>query len=243
LDKDKRSGEKGGAFSKRQARHRAPEGLEIEAGFKIWLAFLRHHLGNSYAWDRNFANDLERVESIDEETALLLKIAVEWSAEDFYSARTRANPDFTKGSEHFVTRYFEGSSPRVVKATIPGKYGRHEYSPSIYLNSWRLFQQFVPALNIRVHGVLVQPTADPQKPLPSLVTSMQYIEGGHPRAQQIRKYMETRGWVEFTDQSETQDYLHEVSRQVIRDAHPGNWIKKTGTAELIPIDISIEQRR
>ena len=243
MDKDKRSGGKGGAFSKRQARHSAPEGLEIEAGFQIWLAFLRDHFGRSYAWDRDFATDLERVDVIDGETSLLLKIAPKWSAEEFYAARTAANPDYTKGSEHFVTRYFEGASPRVVKATIPGKYGRHEYSPSIYLNSWRLFQQFVPALNIRVHGILVQPTVGQGNPLPSLVTSMQYIEGGHPRAQQIQKYMETRGWVEFTDQSETQDYLHKASRQIIRDAHPGNWIKKRGTTELIPIDISIEQFR
>ena len=243
MDKDKRGGRKGGAFSERQARQRTPEGLEIEASFKIWLAFLRKHLGNSYAWDRDFESDLDRINAIDKETSLLIKIAPQWSAEEFYSARTAANPDYTKGSEHFVTRYFDGASPRVVKATIPGKYGRHEYSPSIYLNSWRLFQHFVPALNIRVHGILVQPTVGREKPLPSLVTSMQYIEGGHPRAQQIRKYMETRGWVEFTDQSETQDYRHQGSHQIIRDAHPGNWIKKSGTAELIPIDISIEQLR
>jgi hypothetical protein len=243
LDENKRSRHKGSAVRKGQAGHRAAEGLEIEAGFKIWLSFLRDHLGSSYAWDRNFTSDLDRINVIDEETSLLIKIAPEWSAEEFYSARTAENPDYTKGSEHFVTRYFDGASPRVMKATLPGKYGRHEYSPSIYLNSWLLFQQLVPALNIRVHGILVQPTLGQKKPLPSVVTSMQYIEGGHPRAQQIRKYMETRGWVEFTDQSETQDYLHQGSRQIIRDAHPGNWIKKSGTTELIPIDISIEQFR
>jgi hypothetical protein len=130
LDKNKRGGGEGGAFSKRQTRHSSAEGLEIEAGFEIWLVFLRNHLGGSYAWDRDFANDLEQVEAIDQETALLLKIGPEWSAEDFYSSRTRANPDFTKGSEHFVTRYFEGSSPRVVKATIPGKYGGTNILPA-----------------------------------------------------------------------------------------------------------------
>ncbi len=79
-------------------------------------------------------------------------------------------PDATKGSEHYVTRYLEGASPRVVKATIPGKYGRHKYSPSVYLNSWRLFQQFLPALDIRVHGTLVQPVRGRNTPLPSIVT-------------------------------------------------------------------------
>ena len=70
---------------------------------------------------------------------------------------------------------------------------------------------------------------------------MQYIEGGHPKASQIGNYMESRGWLEHADESETQDYVHKESRQIIRDAHPGNWIKQKGTAELIPVDISIEQ--
>jgi hypothetical protein len=241
LDKNKRSGGKSGAFGERQARQRPPQGLEIETGFAKWLAFARDHFGSAYAWDRAFASDLERVEVIDRETALLAKIAPAWSAEEFYSACTAANPDFTKGSEHYVTRYFDGASPRVVKATIPGKYGRHEYSPSIYLNSWRLFQQFVPALDIRVHGVLIQPTMGIAGALPSLVTSMQYIEGGHPSPRQIGQYMSARGWLEHDDESETQDYVDKSSRQIIRDAHPGNWVKQRGAAELIPVDISIEQ--
>jgi hypothetical protein len=193
LEENKRGSGQSGSVSKWQARQRTPAGLEIETGFEVWLAFVRQHLGSSYAWDRPYTSDLEQVNAIDGETALLLKIAPEWSAEEFYSACVTADPDFTKGSEHYVTRYFEGTSPRVVKATIPGKYGRHEYSPSIYLNSWRLFQRFVPALDIRVHGVLVQPTSGSEKPRPSIVTSMQYIEGGHPRASQIGKYMESRG--------------------------------------------------
>nr|MBA3353921.1 hypothetical protein [Blastocatellia bacterium] len=199
------------------------------------------HFGRSNSWNGPFANDLERINAIDKETTLLLQIAPEWSAEEFYLAQTSADADATRGSEHYVTRYVEEVSPRVVKATIPGKYGRHEYSPSVYLNSWRLFQQFLPALDIRVHGILVQPVKGRETPLPSIVTSMQYIEGGHPSAHQIGIYMKARGWLEHTDQSETQDYVQEESRQIIRDAHPGNWIKQRGTAELIPVDISIEE--
>lgn len=55
-------------------------------------------------WDRDFESDLDRINAIDKETSLLIKIAPQWSAEEFYSARTAANPDYTKGSEHFVTR-------------------------------------------------------------------------------------------------------------------------------------------
>ena len=240
MEEDQRSDSQGRPHRTRQGRSVAPAGLEVEAAFEVWLAFLRQHLGGSYAWDRAHTSDLEQVNAIDAETELLLNIAPEWSAEEFYSARVTADPDFAKGSEHYVTRYFEGESPRVMKATIPGKYGRHEYSPSVYLNSWRLFQRFVPALAIRAHGILVQPRPS-QTPLPSIVTSMQYIEGGHPKPAQIGKYMRSRGWAEHTDRSETQDYIHPELRQIIRDAHPGNWIKQTGTTELIPVDISIEQ--
>lgn len=240
MDENKRSSAKGSAVRKREKRQRAPAGLEVEAGFEKWITFVRKHLGRSYSWNGPFANALERVNAIDKEAALLLKIAPQWSAEEFYLACTAANADVTKGSEHYVTRYLEGSSPRVVKATIPGKYGRHEYSPSVYLNSWRLFQQFLPALEIRIHGVLAQPVKGQNGLRPSIVTSMQYIEGGHPSARQIGAYMKSRGWSEHTDWSETQDYIHAESRQIIRDAHPGNWIKQRGTAELMPVDISIE---
>ena len=65
----------------------------------------------------------KRVNAIDKETALLVEIAPEWSAEAFYLQCTAANPDITKGSEHYVTRYLDGPSPRVVKATIPGGMG------------------------------------------------------------------------------------------------------------------------
>ena len=123
MEEDKRSSHQGGSLSKGKARQCTSAGLEIEAGFEVWLAFVRQHLGSSYAWDRSFPSDLEQVNAIDTETSLLLKIAPEWSAEEFYSACVTADPDFTKGSEHYVTRYFEGASPRVVKATIPGNTG------------------------------------------------------------------------------------------------------------------------
>lgn len=133
MEKDKRGSGKGGPISSRSRRKNPPEGLEVEAGFEKWLAFLREHLGSAYSWDRPYASDLEKVEAIEAETGVLLQIAPDWSAEEFYSIRVAADPDFAKGSEHYVTRYLADGSPRVMKATIPGKYGRHEYSPSVYL--------------------------------------------------------------------------------------------------------------
>ena len=46
--------------------------MEIEAGFEVWLAFLRQHFGSSYAWDRAFKSDLEQVNAIDAEADCLV---------------------------------------------------------------------------------------------------------------------------------------------------------------------------
>jgi hypothetical protein len=241
LDEDKRSRAKGRPLRKRETQQRPPEGLEIKAAFEKWLAFTREHFRCPYSWDGPFATDLEKISAIDSETALLVQIAPQWSAEAFYSVKIGPDADVTKGSEHYVTRYLEGDSPRVVKATIPGKYGRHEYSPSLYLNSWRLFQQFLPALDIRVHGILVQPVQGRDTPLPSIVTSMDYIEGGHPSARQIGKYMKARAGSSTLTRVKRRITSTTNHARLSRDAHPGNWIKQRGTAELMPVDISIEQ--
>jgi len=74
LAKKKRGSDQSGSFGKRKIRQRPSTGLEIEAGFEVWLAFLRQHLGSSYAWDRAFQSDLEQVNAINAETALLLQI-------------------------------------------------------------------------------------------------------------------------------------------------------------------------
>jgi len=83
LEENKRSRSEGSQIVKRKERQRSPSGLEIEAGFEKWIAYVREHLGRSYSWDGPFTNDLARVEAIDAETALLLKIAPDWSAEKF----------------------------------------------------------------------------------------------------------------------------------------------------------------
>jgi len=102
LDEDKRSREKGRQFRQRETRQRPPEGLEIKAAFEKWLAFACEHFGCPYSWDGPFATDLEQINAIDAETALLLKIAPQWSAEAFYSVKIGPDADVTKGSEHYV---------------------------------------------------------------------------------------------------------------------------------------------
>jgi len=121
-----------------------------------------------------------------------------------------------------------------LKATIPGKYGRYEYSPSIYLDSLCMVQRLVMALDIRMHGVMNTPNG------PSIITSMHYIPGRHPRPAEIAAYLRKLGWREYYDGSPTLDFINEELRQVIRDGHANNWVCQKGSGAMVPIDISIE---
>ena len=212
------------------------EGLAIEAGLQRWLAIARNAGRNPETRAHSFASDLERAEEIEAEERLLVAVAPEWSAARFFDEHTTGMRDFTKGSEHYVVRYRASEKNRVLKATIPGKFGRYEYTPTIYLNSLRLLNEFVPALDIRIHGIRV--AADSR---PSIVSSMQYIKGKHPHPKQIETYLFRLGWEHFDDRSETLDFRHKQSGQIIRDAHPRNWVYQASSESMVPIDISIEE--
>jgi hypothetical protein len=85
------------------------------------------------------------------------------------------------------------------------------------LNSLRLVQSLVPVLDLRLHGVLS--TAEG----PSIVTSMSYIPGRHPRPSEVANYLHETGWHEYCDGSQTLDYINAGLRQIIRDGHANNW--------------------
>jgi len=98
-----------------------------------------------------------------------------------------------------------------------------------------MVQSLVPVLDIRLHGVL------PAAHGPSIVTSMNYIPGSHPEPSEVSKYLHETGWREYSDGSQTLDYINTNLQQIIRDGHASNWIRRPGSGVLIPIDISIEQ--
>ena len=236
MDQNKRSSKTSRTRSKRRVRERAAEGLAIEAGFEKWLAIARDAGGNPETRASHFTSDLALAEAIEAEEKALVQAAPTWSAASFFDAHTAGRPDYTKGSEHYVVRYRAGDAARVMKATIPGKFGRYQYTPTVYLNSLRLLDRFVPALDIRIHGIRVAASAKP-----TLVTSMQYIKGRHPHPKQIEAYLFGLGWSHFDDGSETLDFRHSELRQIIRDAHPRNWVYQATTQSMVPIDISIEE--
>ena len=236
MDKNKRRSKGSSPRSESRDRNDVESGLAIEAGVKKWLAIARNAGRNPETRAGYFTSDLALAEEISAEEKLLVKAASSWSAALFFDVHTAGHPDFTKGSEHYVVRYRTDGETRVLKATIPGKFGRYEYTPTIYLNSLRLLNRFVSALDIRIHGIRV--AADGK---PSLVTSMQYIKGHHPKTKQVENYLFDLGWVRFRDRSETLDFEHKKSRQIIRDAHSRNWVYQAATKSMVPIDISIEQ--
>jgi hypothetical protein len=236
LEKNKRSSKDSGPRRESRDRDDVEDGLAIETGFKKWLAIARDAGRNPETRAGCFTSDLALAEEIATEEQLLVKAALTWSAARFFDLHTAGQPDFTKGSEHYVVRYRTRGETRVLKATIPGKFGRYEYTPTIYLNSLLLLNRFVSALDIRIHGIRV--AADGK---PSLVISMQYIKGRHPRTKQVENYLFDLGWVRFRDKSETLDFEHKKSRQIIRDSHPRNWVYQAATKSMVPIDISIEE--
>ena len=212
-------------------------GLAIEAGLKVWLEYICQQSGNPIAGKTKFDSDSSLIDAIVLEEKLLKDFASRWNAGAFFGrVSDNANAsDITKGSEHYVIRYTdESGGRRVLKATLPGKYGRYEYSPSIYLNSLCLVQSLVAALDIRMHGVMQMPNG------PSIVTSMQYIPGRHPRPTEIASYLKKMGWVEFHDGSQTLDFINEELHQIIRDGHANNWVCQKESGVMVPIDISIE---
>jgi hypothetical protein len=53
-----------------------------------------------------------------------------------------------------LSLFVRASSFHGIIRVIPGKFRRYEYTPTIYLYSLRFLNQFVPALDIRIHGNL-----------------------------------------------------------------------------------------
>lgn len=216
MEDDRQSDDRSSNSRKQDAGAVSPTGLEIEAGFQKWLAFARESGRHPQARPSQQSSALERAEAIDAEEGLLVLMAADWDATSFFQSIIRGRPDFTKGSEHFVVRYRTRGMARVLKASIPGKYGRWEYTLTMYLNSLRLLQSFAPSLCIRIHGAMLTDAK------PTIVTSMQYIPGRHPHPRQVENYLFDLGWERFQDESQTLDFQHEGLRQVMRDAHPLN---------------------
>lgn len=124
LEENQRSRRKLDQIRSKDVGDDAGHGLAIEAGFKVWIEFVRQQSGNSSAGKTRFDSKSSLIGAIALEEQLLGNFASRWNAEAFFHRISHnANAtDITKGSEHYVIRYIgQSGERRVLKATIPGK--------------------------------------------------------------------------------------------------------------------------
>jgi hypothetical protein len=139
-----------------------------------------------------------------------------------------------EGSEHKAFLVTAGKNRRVVKVTHAGKYGRNENTPYQYLLRWKLLNELAPSADARIEDCI----QNPKKEI-SIITSMNYFLGPHPTPVEADEFVRSLGFELLRDGSSTLDYFNSEAKLILRDSHPGNWVKTENT--LIPIDIIFER--
>jgi hypothetical protein len=125
----------------------------------------------------------------------------------------------------------ENAPPRVTKITFPGKYGRIEHTPFLYLERLALSRELFPALDVRFEDCVIANTHEY-----SIVSSMRFFSGPPPSQKEIDEFLTGRGFSKLSSPSLTIDYTNGELGIHLRDCHPRNWVKSKH-GQLIPIDI------
>ncbi len=146
----------------------------------------------------------------------------------------QSGPPTKEGFEHFVFFPLAEASARVIKITFPGKYGRIEHTPFLYLERLALCNELFPGLDVRFHDCVRAASGDY-----SIVSSMQFFLGPPPTLEEIDGFLRSLGFSSYSDGSATIDYRSSAMEIVLRDCHPKNWVK-TDQGILMPIDICPE---
>lgn len=216
----------------------ADRGLAAQQAIDEWLEFAAQAGCLRVAGQRTFGSDLERLAVEEEEARCLYAFAR--SRQLGFPERTleiaERSPSTKGGAEHRVYFDIRSREGRVVKITVPGKYGRWEHTPFQYLDRWRLLNEMVPVVDVHFEDCI-----QTNENKFSIVTSMQYFKGPHPSSQEADDFVRSLGFELLTDGSATLDYISEAAGLILRDCHPQNWIKAEGA--LIPIDIIPEPVR
>lgn len=199
-----------------------------------WLHFAARSGDIRVTGKRAFASALDFVETLEAEAESLIKFARSKRLDltEHLEPIIKESAPLNSGNEH---RVFKVNSQRVLKITHPGKFGRNEHTPFLYLRRWALLNQMSPAIMADFEDCWRQKDGGV-----SIVMSMAFIPGTHPTSEEtdsfIRNEMEFRP---LNDSSSTLDYVSKDGRLILRDCHPRNWIKRGNT--LIPIDIIPEE--
>jgi hypothetical protein len=138
------------------------------------------------------------------------------------------------GAEHKVFFNAHSKEGRVIKITFPGKYGRWEHTPFLYLERWELLEAMAPVISMKFEGCIKTPTKEI-----SIITSMQFFKGPHPSGEEADAFVKSLGFKPLSYGTTTLDYIDQKRGLILRDCHPGNWIKSSQT--LVPIDIIPEK--
>jgi hypothetical protein len=210
--------------------------LDPREAIDEWLRFSSAKGYALVAGQRFFHSDLDRVDTIFEEEQSLFQfcrskqIALSESLIDLLKG-----PPTHQGYEHRVFYHLEGDPPRVTKITFPGKYGRFEHTPFLYLERLALSNALFPVLQVRFEDCLSAGSDQF-----SIVSNMRAFVGPHPSLEEIDAFLTGRGFSKLTVPSLTIDYTSSKVGLHLRDCHPKNWVKSR-EGVLIPIDIIPER--
>jgi len=228
----KKSPSTGGERRVVNALRGSDRGLAPREAIREWLVFAKAKGCRLVTGKRQFNSDLDRVDTILEEEKSLFEFCRHKGIglSEKLSELVKG-PATREGFEHRVFYHLKNDPPRVTKITFPGKYGRIEHTPFLYLERLALFNELFPALDVRFEDCIIANTSDY-----SLVSSMRAFSGPPPTQEEIDQFLTSRRFSKLSSPSLTIDYTsHELGIH-LRDCHPRNWVKsKDGL--LIPIDI------
>jgi hypothetical protein len=135
-------------------------------------------------------------------------------------AELLSGPATRGGFEHRVFYHLENDPPRVSKITFPGKYGRFEHTPFLYLERLALTNELFPAPDVLFEDCVIANTHDY-----SIVSSMRAFSGPSPTQEEIDQFLTNRGLKKLSSPSLTIDYTSQSLGIHLRDCHSGNWVR------------------
>lgn len=232
----KGSSSAGGKRRTRNLVRGTSSGLAPRQAIDEWLIFAKAKGYHLTTGQRQFHLHIDRVNTLSEEEKSLFEFCRHKKI-----GLSERLPDLLKGLapregfEHRVFFHLKDAPPRVTKITFPGKYGRIEHTPFLYLERLALNQQLFPALDIRFEDCVIANANEY-----SIISSMQYFSGPPPTQKEIDEFLTSHGFSKLSTPSLTVDYTSDEIGIHLRDCHPRNWVKSKESL-LIPIDIIPER--
>jgi len=207
-------------------------GLAVREAIREWLLYAKANGYSLVTGKRKFDRDIDFVNTlIEEEKSLYEFCRFKGIGSSENLSALLSGPVTREGFEHRVFYHLEDDPPRVTKITFPGKYGRIEHTPFLYLERLALSNELFPVLDVRLEDC-VRANGDKY----SVISSMRAFTGPPPTQQEIDDFLTSHGFAMISEPSLTIDYTNKELGINLRDCHPRNWVKAEAGL-LIPIDI------